>query len=116
MEQSVQLFLQQLINGVQLGSIYALVAVGYTMVYGVLQFINFAHGDVYMVGAFMGLFAVTGFTLEKADRQAMVVVLTMVLIVGWRAWRCPQGWRLWLLYPLNTLYCRLGFHWRANRR
>lgn len=82
MEQAVQLFLQQLINGVQLGSVYALVAVGYTMVYGVLQFINFAHGDVYMVGAFMGLFAVTGFTLEKVDRQAMVVVLAMILIVG----------------------------------
>ncbi|HZP81582.1 MAG TPA: hypothetical protein VFB21_08095 [Chthonomonadaceae bacterium] len=82
MEQAIQLFLQQLINGVQLGSVYALVAVGYTMVYGVLQFINFAHGDVYMVGAFMGLFAVTGFTLEKADRQAMVVVLAMILIVG----------------------------------
>jgi len=81
-EQAIQLFLQQLINGVQLGSVYALVAVGYTMVYGVLQFINFAHGDVYMVGAFMGLFAVTGFTLEKADRQAMVVVLAMILIVG----------------------------------
>lgn len=49
-------FLQQLINGLSLGSIYALIALGYTMVYGVLRFINFAHGDVYMVGAFAGLY------------------------------------------------------------
>ena len=49
-------FLQQLINGLALGSIYALIALGYTMVYGVLKFINFAHGDVYMVGAFSGLY------------------------------------------------------------
>src|SRR5437588_6787276 len=44
-------FLQQLVNGLSLGSIYALIALGYTMVYGVLRLINFAHGDVYMVGA-----------------------------------------------------------------
>ncbi len=50
-------FLQQLINGLALGSIYALIALGYTMVYGVLRFINFAHGDVYMVGAFAGFYA-----------------------------------------------------------
>ena len=46
--------LQQLVNGVSLGSIYALIALGYTMVYGVLRFINFAHGDIYMLGAFAG--------------------------------------------------------------
>jgi branched-chain amino acid transport system permease protein len=55
MEQ-VTLFLQQLLNGLSLGSIYALIALGYTMVYGVLRFINFAHGDVYMLGAFTGYF------------------------------------------------------------
>ncbi|CCW34254.1 amino acid/amide ABC transporter membrane protein 1, HAAT family [Chthonomonas calidirosea] len=54
---AVQGFLQQLINGIQIGSVYALIAVGYTMVYGVLKFINFAHGDVYMVGAYIGFFA-----------------------------------------------------------
>jgi branched-chain amino acid transport system permease protein len=47
---------QQLVNGILLGSVYALIALGYTMVYGVLRFINFAHGDVMMVGAFIGLF------------------------------------------------------------
>jgi branched-chain amino acid transport system permease protein len=50
-------FLQQLLNGLSLGSIYALVALGYTMVYGVLRLINFAHGDVYMLGAFAGYYA-----------------------------------------------------------
>ncbi len=49
-------FLQQLINGLALGAIYALIALGYTMVYGVLRFINFAHGDVFMLGAFAGYY------------------------------------------------------------
>jgi branched-chain amino acid transport system permease protein len=49
--------LQQIINGISLGSIYALIALGYTMVYGVLRFINFAHGDVFMIGAFVGYYA-----------------------------------------------------------
>ena len=49
-------FLQQLINGISLGSIYALVALGYTMVYGVMRLINFAHGDVYMLGAYFGYY------------------------------------------------------------
>src|SRR5881396_208757 len=48
--------LQQLINGLSLGAIYALIALGYTMVYGVLRFINFAHSDVFMVGAFGGFY------------------------------------------------------------
>ena len=47
---------QQLITGLSLGAIYALIALGYTMVYGVLRFINFAHGDVFMIGAFAGLY------------------------------------------------------------
>src|ERR1700722_1345873 len=49
-------FLQQLVNGLSQGSIYALIALGYTMVFGVLRFINFAHGDVYMLGAFTGFY------------------------------------------------------------
>jgi branched-chain amino acid transport system permease protein len=49
-------FLQQLLNGLSLGAIYALIALGYTMVYGVLRFINFAHSDVFMVGAFIGFY------------------------------------------------------------
>src|SRR5437016_4641244 len=51
----MQALVQNLIYGIQLGSLYALIAIGYTMVYGVLRLINFAHGDVYMVGAYIGL-------------------------------------------------------------
>ncbi len=64
MTEAFQIFLQQLINGIQTGSIYALIAIGYTMVYGVLKFINFAHGDVYMVGAYIGFFTITGLLLH----------------------------------------------------
>jgi branched-chain amino acid transport system permease protein len=53
-------FLQQLVNGLSIGAIYALIAVGYTMVYGILRLINFAHGDVYMFGAMVGLYVATG--------------------------------------------------------
>ena len=49
-------FLQQLVNGITWGSVYALIALGYTMVYGILRLINFAHGDVYMLGAFLALY------------------------------------------------------------
>jgi len=49
-------FLQQIINGIQIGSIYALIALGYTMVYGIVRLINFAHADIFMVGAYMGFF------------------------------------------------------------
>src|ERR1051325_2271397 len=49
-------FLQQLVNGLSLGAMYALIAIGYTLVYGVLRFINFAHSDVFMVGSFAGLY------------------------------------------------------------
>jgi branched-chain amino acid transport system permease protein len=52
--------LQQLINGVTLGMIYGLIAVGYTMVYGIIGMINFAHGDVFMVGSFLSLIALLG--------------------------------------------------------
>ena len=52
-------FLQQMVNGISLGSIYALIALGYTMVYGIIKLINFAHGDVYMIGAYIGFAATT---------------------------------------------------------
>lgn len=56
-------FMQQMLNGFSLGSMYALIAIGYTMVYGVLRLINFAHGDIMMVGAFLCLFGVSYFDL-----------------------------------------------------
>ncbi|WHY86262.1 branched-chain amino acid ABC transporter permease [Neobacillus novalis] len=54
-------FIQQLVNGISIGSIYALIALGYTMVYGIVKLINFAHGDVFMVGAFIGFYSITIF-------------------------------------------------------
>jgi branched-chain amino acid transport system permease protein len=70
-------FLQQLINGIAWGSIYALIALGYTMVYGVLRLINFAHGDVYMVGAFAGFYAVkwVGLAQEPTIFGAVAIFL-----------------------------------------
>ncbi|MEN6313735.1 MAG: branched-chain amino acid ABC transporter permease [Clostridiaceae bacterium] len=56
-------FFQQIINGISLGSIYALIALGYTMVYGIIKLINFAHCDVYMIGAYIGYFCMTYFHL-----------------------------------------------------
>lgn len=55
---------QQMINGISLGSIYALIALGYTMVYGIIRLINFAHGDIYMLGAYIAYFATTVFKLS----------------------------------------------------
>ncbi len=58
-------FLQHIINALSLGSIYALIALGYTMVFGVLQLINFAHGEIYMLGAFAGMYAIRWLRLEE---------------------------------------------------
>jgi len=69
-----QIFLQQLINGASLGSMYALIAIGYTMVYGVLRLINFAHGDIMMVGAFMAL------VLKEAGLPFELAVLGAIVI------------------------------------
>lgn len=57
-------FLQQIINGIALGSVYALIALGYTMVYGIVQLINFAHGDIYMVGAYVAFFMAGAFGMS----------------------------------------------------
>ena len=70
-------FLQQLINGLSLGAIYALIALGYTMVYGVLRLINFAHGDVYMLGAFAGYFLANAFDLDSNPSVLGAIIVTM---------------------------------------
>ena len=69
-------FLQQLVNGISLGSIYALIALGYTMVYGVLRLINFAHGDVYMLGAYVGYYLSRKL---KGDEPALANALLVML-------------------------------------
>jgi len=89
---SFSMFLQNIINALQWGSFYALIALGYTMVYGVLLLINFAHGDVFMVGAYIGFFISTfllgmyAFKLPWAMSGGLVIfltfLLTMVLTAG----------------------------------
>ena len=69
--------LQQLINGLSLGAIYALIALGYTMVYGVLRLINFAHGDVYMLGAFAGYYLATALDLDASPSILGAIVVTL---------------------------------------
>ena len=71
-------FLQQLLNGIAWGSIYALIALGYTMVYGVLKLINFAHGEVYMMGAMTGYYAARW--LGFADAPSLLGLATTLLI------------------------------------
>ena len=56
-------FINQLLNGLSLGSIYALVALGYTMVYGIAQLINFAHGEIIMIGSYTAIYAISGLLL-----------------------------------------------------
>jgi branched-chain amino acid transport system permease protein len=77
-------FLQQLINGLSLGAIYALIALGYTMVYGVLRFINFAHSDVFMVGAFAGYYFSRQVQSQSFARgvSALVVAMIVCAILG----------------------------------
>jgi branched-chain amino acid transport system permease protein len=72
-------FLQQLINGLSLGAVYALIALGYTMVYGILRFINFAHSDVFMVGAFAGFYLSKYFPHQSFVGGVAVTVLAMVI-------------------------------------
>jgi len=69
--------LQQVINGLSLGSIYALIALGYTMVYGVLRLINFAHGDVYMLGAFAGYFLANALELDANPSVLGTIAVTI---------------------------------------
>ncbi|HZL82308.1 MAG TPA: branched-chain amino acid ABC transporter permease [Candidatus Deferrimicrobium sp.] len=74
-------FLQQLINGIQIGSIYALIALGYTMVYGIVKLINFAHADIFMVGAYMGFFLAP--VMAKIFGGAFIpTIIAAMLITG----------------------------------
>ncbi len=75
----MQEFFQQLANGIAWGSIYALIALGYTMVYGILRFINFAHGDVYMVGAFAAYFLARALGISEAQNVSPAAVLAVLL-------------------------------------
>jgi branched-chain amino acid transport system permease protein len=85
----MEYFLQQLINGLTLGSIYGLIAIGYTMVYGIIGMINFAHGDIFMVGAFLALIAFLG--LVALGVTAVPLALFIVLLVS-MALTALYGW------------------------
>lgn len=84
-------FLQQLINGLTLGMIYGLIAIGYTMVYGIIGMINFAHGEIYMIGAFLAVisFTVLGLAGVTSVPFALIVVLFIAMI-----FTAAYGWTL----------------------
>ena len=85
----MEYFLQQLINGLTLGSIYGLIAIGYTMVYGIIGMINFAHGDIFMVGSFLALITfllavAAGVTaVPLALLLVIVIAMTLTALYGW---------------------------------
>lgn len=83
------MLLQQLVNGLTLGTTYALIALGYTMVYGIIQLINFAHGEIYMIGAFVGLIMVVVFKANffVAMLVAMAVCVPLAIIIERVAYR-----------------------------
>lgn len=78
----MEYFLQQVVNGLQIGFVYALIALGYTMVYGIVRLINFAHGDVFMVGAFIGLYAIEGTRLPLSAVFLLAVCGCALLAVA----------------------------------
>jgi branched-chain amino acid transport system permease protein len=82
---------QQLINGVTLGSVYGLIAIGYTMVYGIVGMINFAHGEIYMIGAFVALIA---YLLLPPMGGAGLVVALIVVLIGAMLITSVYGWTL----------------------
>jgi branched-chain amino acid transport system permease protein len=73
----MQKFVQELVNGVTTGSLYALIALGYSMVYGVLKLLNFAHGDLYMIGAYIGYFVIQWF----GGSQAVSIPVPLLLVI-----------------------------------
>jgi len=82
-------FLQQLVNGIALGSIYGLIAIGYTMVYGIIGMINFAHGDIFMVGAFIALIlflALLSFGLTFVPVALLLVLIAAMLLTAVWGW------------------------------
>lgn len=85
------IFAQQLVNGLVLGSIYGLIAIGYTMVYGIIGMINFAHGDIYMVSAyltaiFLAILTMLGVTAVSVPLALVVVMLLTIMFTGLYGW------------------------------
>lgn len=76
------MFLQQIANGLTVGGVYALIALGYTMVYGVLELINFAHGEVYMIGAYLGIIFFGLLTATGLTSQSLIISLTLTFLLS----------------------------------
>ncbi len=85
----MEYFAQQLINGLTLGSIYGLIAIGYTMVYGIIGMINFAHGEVFMIGAFVALIAFLAIT---ATGIAFVPIILLIMLATAMIFTAAYGW------------------------
>ena len=77
----MEYFLEQLINGLTLGSIYGLIAIGYTMVYGIIGMINFAHGDVFMIGAFISLIGIVALGIS-GNSGAFTIIISLILVLA----------------------------------
>jgi branched-chain amino acid transport system permease protein len=88
----MEYFLQQLINGLTLGSIYGLIAIGYTMVYGIIGMINFAHGDVFMVGAFISLVLILALGLTAVSGLAFMLLALFIVIAIAMTFTSVWGW------------------------
>lgn len=76
------MLIQQLINGLTLGAVYALIALGYTMVYGILELINFAHGEIYMLGAYMTIITLSLLTVTGLTSKSLILSLLIVFVVA----------------------------------
>ena len=88
----MEYFSQQLINGLTLGSIYGLIAIGYTMVYGIIGMINFAHGDIFMVGAFIALIAIVALGLTGATSLVLLILALLLVLVFAMLFTSVWGW------------------------
>ncbi|MEZ5652202.1 MAG: branched-chain amino acid ABC transporter permease LivH [Burkholderiaceae bacterium] len=88
----MEYFLQQLINGITLGSIYGLIAIGYTMVYGIIGMINFAHGDVFMLGSFISLIVLVLLGVSGATGGVMMAFALLLVLVVAMAFTSIWGW------------------------
>ena len=128
------IFLQQVVNGMSLGGMYALIAIGYTMVYGVLRLINFAHADVMMVGAFTTLFLFSSiglpwvmnkdnmllyasicFLIFKRDKSIGFVLLGLWLVMNIGLVMSLLGSLSGYLLPLTLLIIGIVLFWFAKR-
>ena len=90
----MEYFLQQLINGLALGSIYGLIAIGYTMVYGIIGMINFAHGDVFMIGAFISLTLILALGLTASAGLAFMLLALLIMLMVAMIFTSVWGWTI----------------------